>query len=161
VSLNRSNVRTQGTLQGSASSTTFNTLPPNVTSASASASATVFNNLESKWTISEMARLGYLVTPDLLVYGLFGWSWGGFEWNDGVTPFTMNGPTWGAGVERISGGYVRLCNTKASAISTTMSISRAQAPTKRVIFKEGGWRQHSLQMSTTRDPADFLRTTIR
>lgn len=53
-----------------------------------------------------MARLGYLVTPDLLVYGLFGWSWGGFEWNDGVTPFTMNGPTWGAGVEK-DFGWIR------------------------------------------------------
>lgn len=65
--------------------------------------------IERVWTISEMARLGFLVTPDLLVYGLVGWSWGGFEFradfdtrpvDDLSLAFTLNGFTWGAGVEK-------------------------------------------------------------
>jgi opacity protein-like surface antigen len=97
VSLNRNNIRMRGGNQSVTSSTSINTF----TSVS-SASNIVSSNLENKWTISEMVRLGYLVTPDLLVYGLVGWSWADFEWNPGftVTPFTMNGFTWGAGVEK-------------------------------------------------------------
>ena len=44
--------------------------------------------------------IGYRVTPDWLVYGLVGWSWGGFEWDIGAVPFTLNGFTYGAGVEK-------------------------------------------------------------
>jgi opacity protein-like surface antigen len=113
VSLNGSNLRVQGT-QTSLTNTTVATTPGVTTSASTPASAVVSNNLASKWTISEMARLGYLVRPDLLVYGLAGWSWGGFEFGAGipaaasintgtgsnVIPFTLNGPTWGLGVEK-------------------------------------------------------------
>lgn len=63
--------------------------------------------IERKWTISEMARLGFLLTPDWLVYGLVGWSWGGFEFradfdtrpvDDLSLSFTLDGFTWGAGV---------------------------------------------------------------
>ena len=95
VSLNRSNIRLQGTSQSVGTSTSTNTNPFSnpVTSSSSqvsSSSATVSTTLENKWTISEMARLGYLVRPDLLVYGLLGWSWAGFELG-GFTPFIMNG----------------------------------------------------------------------
>jgi opacity protein-like surface antigen len=102
VSLNRNNVRTQGAGQAisrAADADTFNGVTT-LTNTNNSNAFAVASNLENKWTISEMARLGYLVTPDLLVYGLVGWSWGGFEWNAGTTPFTMNGFTWGAGVEK-------------------------------------------------------------
>ena len=53
-----------------------------------------------------MARIGYLVAPDWLVYGLVGWSWSGFDFrgdtgNGAVAlPFTLSGVTWGAGVEK-------------------------------------------------------------
>jgi hypothetical protein len=48
-----------------------------------------------------------LSPPDLLIYGLGGWSWGGFIWGTGNTPFTMNGPTWGVGVEKDL-GWIRM-----------------------------------------------------
>ena len=63
-------------------------------------------DIERNWTISEMARIGYLVAPDWLVYGLVGWSWSGFDFrgdtgNGAVAlPFTLSGVTWGAGVEK-------------------------------------------------------------
>jgi opacity protein-like surface antigen len=99
ISLNGSNIRTQGASQSTMNQTNIDTLTGTSTSISSS-SAAVLNNLDHKWTVSELARLGYLVRSDLLVYGLAGWSWGGFEWNVGATPFTMDGPTWGAGVEQ-------------------------------------------------------------
>ena len=48
-----------------------------------------------------MGRVGYLLTNDLLIYGLAGWSWGGFELDPGNDnrSFTMNGFTWGGGIE--------------------------------------------------------------
>lgn len=89
--------------------------------------ADVSAHLENNWTISEMARIGYLIAPDWQVYGLVGWSWGGFKYdgystartgldaiglagligptfapagrNDNVS-FTMSGFTYGAGVEK-------------------------------------------------------------
>ena len=62
-------------------------------------------DVERKWTISEMARLGYLVAPDWLVYGLVGWSWSGFDFRADFNriqdlPYALNGITWGAGVEK-------------------------------------------------------------
>ncbi len=62
-------------------------------------------DVERKWTVSEMARLGYLVAPDWLVYGLVGWSWSGFDFRADFNrvqdlPYTLNGITWGAGVEK-------------------------------------------------------------
>lgn len=88
----------------------------------------VSGNIKNNWTVSEMARVGWLLTPSLQVYGLVGWSWGGFTFDGysagqtglqaalGVLPIiglpfspagrndvasvTLNGFTWGAGVEK-------------------------------------------------------------
>jgi len=123
VSYNKNDIR----LQGAAQNSSLDTVAGGSTSSSAVAS-----DLENNWTISEMARIGYLMRPDLLVYGLVGWSWGGFQWNgtapsaapvetafaspgvvglagatgsaSSTTPFTMNGLTYGAGIEKDFGG---------------------------------------------------------
>jgi opacity protein-like surface antigen len=75
-----------------------------------------------------MARIGFLVSPSTQVYGLVGWSWGGFTFDgystgrtgfdtisllagiigvphaptgrNDVISYTLNGFTWGAGVEQ-------------------------------------------------------------
>jgi opacity protein-like surface antigen len=102
VSLNRNNIRLAGT-QDSRSRAINQTVFPIVSPPSFDDFTNVFDikfNLENKWTISEMARFGFLPTPDLLVYGLVGWSWGGFEAFQGDIPFTLNGFTWGVGVEK-------------------------------------------------------------
>jgi hypothetical protein len=58
-----------------------------------------------------MARIGFLLRPDLLLYGLGGWSWAGFKFSgDQDASFTMNGPTWGVGLEKDFGwlrGFVQ------------------------------------------------------
>ena len=109
VSLNRNNIRLQGTGQDSGTQTNvFTGLAPffgpngftQIQTSSNSNNSAVFNNLENKWTISKLARIGYLLAPDWLVYGLVGWSWGGFEAFQGNQPFTLNGFTYGAGVEK-------------------------------------------------------------
>lgn len=121
VSLNRNNTRLQGSSLNTSNGTgtffdRFGACNPacafSITGAN---TQTLFSNVENKWTISEMARIGYLVTPDWLVYGLVGWSWGGFDFtsvnqspngNGGPTtlvftnPFTLSGFTYGAGMEK-------------------------------------------------------------
>ena len=63
-------------------------------------------DIERNWTVSEMARIGYLVAPDWLVYGLVGWSWSGFDFRGDIDgrvlalPYTLSGLTYGAGVEK-------------------------------------------------------------
>lgn len=118
VSLNRNNIRLVGTslntVNGVGSIYNPNNQPLLTTfNISGTNTSTVYNNLENKWTISEMARLGFLVRPDWLVYGLVGWSWGGFDYSSlnqnqngapsslvFTTPFTLSGFTYGAGVEK-------------------------------------------------------------
>jgi hypothetical protein len=65
---------------------------------------TAEHQLSNDWTISVLARLGVLATQEWLVYGLLGWSVSGFEL-DGFRPFTLNGFTYGAGVERDFGWF--------------------------------------------------------
>jgi len=83
-------------------------------------------NLQKNWTVSELARIGYFVTPKTLVYGGLGWSVSGFDLINnfgtqtagcaaiaelmivngvGVCTFTMSGFTWTAGVEQDFGGW--------------------------------------------------------
>ena len=40
------------------------------------------------------------MNQDWLVYGLVGWSWGGFDLDNGSEAFVMNGFTYGGGVEK-------------------------------------------------------------
>jgi hypothetical protein len=132
VSLNRNNIRLEGT--GSSSSTSLSQTTQILPTAFAFTPTTqtnannfaAFSDLNHKWTISEMARIGFLLRPDVLLYGLGGWSWAGFNWTaeqggqgGGPRPvglvavdpsFTMNGPTWGVGIEKDFGwlrGFVQ------------------------------------------------------
>ena len=109
TSLNRNHVRLEGSSASTFNSTSQTVLNPGgialtpVTQVSSFNSAE-FSDLENKWTISEMGRLGFLVTPDILVYALGGWSWAGLTWAQD-TAFTLNGPTWGVGVEKDFGWF--------------------------------------------------------
>jgi outer membrane immunogenic protein len=61
------------------------------------------DSLNITFMVSALARLGYLVTPRDLVYGLAGWSYAGFNTtlpNVGDPSFGANGVTVGAGWER-------------------------------------------------------------
>jgi hypothetical protein len=87
-------------------------------------------SLQKNWTVSELARIGYFVTPKTLVYGGLGWSVSGFDLINnfgfvtstsgcaagagadpsggaaaGTCTFTMNGFTWTAGIEQDFGGW--------------------------------------------------------
>src|SRR5262245_1914459 len=83
-------------------------LPQQITtfqnSQSTAFNGTTESQLSNDWTISVLARLGVLATQDWLLYGLVGWSVSGFEL-DGFRPFTLNGFTYGAGVERDFGWF--------------------------------------------------------
>ena len=108
TSLNRNHIRLEGsgtTTRNATSQQVVQGLPPFDPETSVQTSNfAVFSDLENKWTISEMGRLGFLVTPDILVYALGGWSWAGFTWAQD-TAFTLNGPTWGVGVEKDFGWF--------------------------------------------------------
>jgi len=53
-----------------------------------------------------------LVKQDWLVYGLVGWSWGGFDLDVGSV-FVMNGFTYGGGVEKNFGWLRAFIQVKA------------------------------------------------
>lgn len=81
-----------------------------------SGTSQVQGTIERIWTISEMARIGFLVAPDWLVYGLVGWSWSGFEFradfdtrpvDDLELSYTLDGFTWGAGAVK-NFGWLRV-----------------------------------------------------
>jgi hypothetical protein len=118
VSFNRNNIRLEGTGSNSSSSTSQTTttiggtvFPGTPSSQTNANNFATFSDLDHKWTISEMARIGFLLRPDLLLYGLGGWSWAGFKFSgDQDASFTMNGPTWGVGLEKDFGwlrGFVQ------------------------------------------------------
>lgn len=75
------------------------TQTPFESGSSSSNKFTVENQLSNDWTVSVLARLGVLATQEWLLYGLAGWSVSGFEL-DGFTSFTLEGFTYGFGVER-------------------------------------------------------------
>jgi opacity protein-like surface antigen len=81
VSYNQGGTRMVGTFTDRFASTTVTTVPTGVPPGNAGSvnSGAIEIQLTSRWTISEMARLGYLVTSDCLLYGLVGWSMSGFE----------------------------------------------------------------------------------
>ncbi|MCC0058714.1 MAG: outer membrane beta-barrel protein [Hyphomicrobiaceae bacterium] len=66
------------------------------------------NQLELEWMISVLGRAGWLVTPDTLLYGLLGWTYGHFDVEEFVSQasfeplrdFGSNGITAGAGIEK-------------------------------------------------------------
>jgi opacity protein-like surface antigen len=118
-----------GTQTNTSSSLFTSDVFPN-TSRSTLATGVIDFNLQKNWTVSEVARIGYFVTPKTLVYGGLGWSVSGFDLVDNFDPnavtggcaaprnaipgdlvasgsctFTLNGFTWTAGVEQDFGGW--------------------------------------------------------
>ena len=88
-------------------------------------------NLKNTWTASALARLGVLVTPDTQLYGLAGWSWGGFVLDDGSPQsVVLNGPTVGVGVERDFGWLRGFIQGKAIFYDTeSLNIPQNQVQT--------------------------------
>ncbi len=63
-------------------------------------------NSKNHWLMSFSGRLGYILTPNLMVYGRGGWSWAGAEFtatdfkdNTFSTKPVLDGPMLGAGIE--------------------------------------------------------------
>jgi outer membrane immunogenic protein len=113
VSRDLSNTRLLGS---TASSTTSQRQVPGSTLNTTSSSGRVEANLRMNWTVSEMARIGFIFNRVTLIYGLVGWSWSGFELEDALRinngnscigdcvafadpAFTLSGITYGGGVE--------------------------------------------------------------
>ena len=116
ASWNLSKTRLTGTSTSVSTSTSINTflLPPSTPSTNTSSSTGPDGHtLQNDWTISALARIGYLVNQDWLVYGLVGWSWGGFDLDNGSEAFVMNGFTYGGGVEKNFGWLRAFIQVKA------------------------------------------------
>ena len=127
--------RLQGANFFQQSSVTSSSDPGDNYSAQASNAGVEDYNLVKNWTVSELARIGYFVTPRTLVYTGLGWSVSGFDlvnnFSDvaltggcaaasgvrevvglavrggggGPCTFTLSGFTWTAGVEQDFGGW--------------------------------------------------------
>jgi hypothetical protein len=105
TSWNLNKIRLTGGASSSSSTTQVQTFPLPLGTPQTDVSSSVGNDehqLQNDWTISALGRVGYLLTNDLLLYGLAGWSWGGFDLDpgNGGRSFTMNGFTWGGGIEQ-------------------------------------------------------------
>jgi hypothetical protein len=138
ASWNLSKTRLTGTSSSSFNQTSLQTfpLPPGTPETQTSSqTGSQQDTLKNDWTVSLLARGGYVLNNDWLFYGLAGWSWGGFDLNEGDQVFVMNGFTYGGGVEKnfgwlrafvqvkaINYGNVNLSNSNASiqnAVDTT------------------------------------------
>jgi hypothetical protein len=97
--------------------------------------------LNNTWTISEMARIGYLAGNDWLIYGLIGGSVGGFqlkkEFDSRETPFTVTGVTYGGGVERDFGWLRGFLQVKVIDYGAK-DLVRSNAQTRSDANTEGG-----------------------
>jgi hypothetical protein len=91
-----------------------------------------------------MGKIGFLAMPDLLVYGLAGWSWGGFE-VDQTLPYTLSGFTYGGGIERDFGwlrGFIQVktINYREKSIMETLRTANDRA--------ENSWTAYSAAESS-------------
>lgn len=171
VSLNRNNIRLQGTRQNSFTQTSQTVvngvadLPFNFTGTS---SNNEFSDLNHKWTISEMGRIGFLLRPDILVYALGGWSWAGFTWNSpfadqgDTASFTLNGPTWGVGLEKDFGSFHGFVQYKGvSYRDKDVDVSRPNTST--ATFTQGTFTQVNTspfsETATRRFSANYAEIT--
>ena len=113
ASWNLSKTRLTGSFTSSSNSTT--TFPAGGTPISITQSTTSSDEhtLQNDWTISALARGGYVLNNDWLFYGLIGWSWGGFDLDTGNRVFVMNGFTYGGGVEKNFGWLRAFIQVKA------------------------------------------------
>ncbi|MFY9696654.1 MAG: outer membrane beta-barrel protein [Xanthobacteraceae bacterium] len=129
-------------LNGSGTSTfttTSLTTPPGgapaVTTSTGPSSA--IDELDNRWLISALARVGFLVDPGDLVYVLGGYTYGRFELEQATT-FGMNGGTVGVGWERqIVGGwnlraeyrYTRFASTTVNVGESSSTSGTSAGPT--------------------------------
>jgi hypothetical protein len=94
--------------------------------------------LHHDWTVSEMAKIGFLATQQWLVYGLLGASIGGFNVNE-ATPFTVWGGTWGGGVERDFGFLRAFVQVKQiNYRSKDVAVPASSTSTRNSIDPTGG-----------------------
>jgi hypothetical protein len=129
ASWNLSKTRLTGSSSSSFTQTSTQTFPAGGTPSTQTESSTGSqqDTLKNDWTVSLLARGGYVLNNDWLFYGLLGWSWGGFDLDEGDQVFVMNGFTYGGGVEKnfgwlrafvqvkaINYGNVNLSNSNAS-----------------------------------------------
>ena len=139
ASWNLSKTRLTGTTTNIFTNTITTTFPPPAGAPSTSTSSNTGSDehtLQNDWTISALARIGYLVNQDWLVYGLVGWSWGGFDLDTGSAAlgsqvFVMNGFTYGGGVEKNFGWLRAFIQVKAidyghANISTSDAFTSSQ-----------------------------------
>jgi opacity protein-like surface antigen len=140
-----------GTTINSSTSTCLACSPPSTldsfssttgTNTSSSASTlSVSNTLASRWVVSALARGGFLIDPQDLVYVVGGWTYAGFETPLNSAHFGLHGGTIGAGFERqiapLWGVKVEYRYTKFlsrtvdlpfSASNTTVSNSNSSSP---------------------------------
>ena len=138
ASWNLSKTRLTGSATVSSNSTFTQMFPPGGTPNSSTQSTTSSDEhtLQNDWTISALARGGYVLNNDWLFYGLIGWSWGGFDLDTGNQVFVMNGFTYGGGVEKNFGwlrafiqvkaidyGHVNISSSDAFTNTSTTTIT--------------------------------------
>jgi outer membrane immunogenic protein len=60
--------------------------------------------VEAQWMASALARVGWLIRPNTMLYGLAGWTFAHFDVGGGdfvnINQFDANGPSVGVGIER-------------------------------------------------------------
>jgi hypothetical protein len=114
ASWNLSKTRLTGSSTSTFTSTNVQTFPPGTPSTETSSSTgSNQDTLKNDWTVSLLARGGYVLNNDWLFYGLLGWSWGGFDLDEGDQVFVMNGFTYGGGVEKNFGWLRAFVQVKA------------------------------------------------
>jgi len=94
-------------VEGALSQMQFNSSTDEVDGVRVNPQTNEMSRLDLEWMISVIGRLGWLATPETLIYGLAGWTYGHFEVNELVwqagfkelNDFGSNGFTVGAGGE--------------------------------------------------------------
>jgi hypothetical protein len=105
--------------------------------------------LSNDWTVSVLARIGVLATQEWLVYGLAGWSISGFDL-DGSRPFTLDGFTYGFGVERDFGWLRAFVQFKGiNYHSKTFTTSSTQTVVSNDVFSDFQVTSTTAQNSST------------
>jgi hypothetical protein len=115
ASWNLSKTRLTGSSSSSFNQTSLQTFPGGNTPQTQTQTNTGSeqDTLKNDWTVSLLARGGYVLNNDWLFYGLLGWSWGGFDLDEGNQVFVMNGFTYGGGVEKNFGWLRAFVQVKA------------------------------------------------
>jgi opacity protein-like surface antigen len=98
--LSRVSTRTSGTGIFSGSSTNLNGVGAVTSSSNFTETFTTTNQITAEWMVSLLARVGYLIDPQDLIYVIGGYTYGRFSSGGGFDWFGMNGATIGGGFER-------------------------------------------------------------